>query len=193
MHIKIYMLILAFTLSACSSLSPQKQQQKNTTGSELIGGSFSMTDQNGRNVTEKNFHGKYTLVFFGFTNCPTVCPLGLSTIGRAIYHLPDEYKDSIVPIFVTIDPENDTEKVIKKYIKSFSRKFVGLRGTIEDTDKMILNYRGYYKKIKEGDSYTMEHSDIIYLMDKQGRYVSHFSSSRGHKVITKKLLDYINL
>jgi protein SCO1/2 len=163
------------------------------TGSHLIGGSFEMENQNGKLVTEKNFKGRYTLVFFGFTTCATVCPVGMSTIGRTLNSLPTEIAEKVQPIFVTIDPERDTPEVMAKFIKIFNKKFVGLRGSTKQTDNMVKKYRAYYGKIlKNGeDDYEMEHSDIIYFMGKDGEYLSHFSSAHRVEAITKKIESLI--
>jgi len=179
-------LLSMFLLFSCS----QQQVQNRPTGSNLIGGSFEMETHNGKKVTEKSFYGKNTLVFFGFTSCPSVCPLGLSTMSKIMQDLPKDISKNIQPIFVTVDPEGDTHDVIKKYVTAFGENFIGLRGTEKNTLDMVKKYRGYYKKVYEGEDkeeYTMDHSDIIYLMDKKGRYLSHFSSATGVKNILAKI------
>jgi protein SCO1/2 len=162
------------------------------TGSELIGGSFSMQDFNGKDVTDKTYQGKYQLIFFGFTSCQTVCPLGLSTIGRAMIKLPKKMRDQIQPLFVTVDPERDTLAVLKKYLGSFYKGFIGLRGSQSQLDHMIKKFRGYYGRVEEtGEEYSFDHSDVIYLMGKDGKYLSHFSSSTGEDFIANKIKSII--
>lgn len=179
-----------FFLISCSSFGDKTKEQKiKPTGSHLIGGSFKMTNHQNKEVSERDFFGQYTLIFFGFTSCKTVCPLGLSTIGRTLNKLPKDVSNKIQPIFVTIDPDRDTSKVMSKYIKIFNKRFVGLRGSITQTDNMVKNYRAYYSKLESDNKaeYEMEHSDVIYLMDKKGQYLAHFSSSSPIDSIAKRI------
>ena len=182
---------LSIMLFACAN-------QKNTTkptGSHLIGGSFEMENHKGKMVTDKDFKGLYQLVFFGFTKCPTVCPVGMSTIGRTLNSLPKKMAEKVQPIFVTIDPERDTPEVMAKFIKIFNKRFVGLRGSTEQTDDMVKKYRAYYGRIqKDGEEdYEMEHSDIIYFMGKDGEYLSHFSSAHSVEDIKTRVESLIKL
>jgi protein SCO1/2 len=184
-------LLLAFV--SCSTTQKSENHAMKTTGSSLIGGSFSMEDHNGKAVTEKDYLGQYTLVFFGFTSCPSVCPLGLSTMGRVLHRLPKSLSTQIQPLFVTVDPERDTNKVNKKFVKAFGRNFIGLRGTLDNTKDMVKKYRGYYKKTYEDGEkdYLMDHSDVIYLMDKEGKYLAHFGSSTGIESIVDRIKHVI--
>lgn len=183
--------VLISILVSCSSVT---KQRNSTTGSELIGGSFQMENHLGENVSDKDFLGKYSLVFFGFTNCKTVCPVGMSKMGRVMGELPDKVKSQIQPIFVSVDPKRDSIKVISKYIKIFGKDFIGLRGSKQQTKDMVKKYRGFYRKVDEADGdYMMDHSDIIYLMDKTGKYVAHFSSSSKKSEIVKKIKKEISM
>ena len=173
------------------SCANQKRAAK-PTGSHLIGGSFIMENHKGEMVTDKDFKGHYTLVFFGFTTCPTVCPVGMSTIGRTLNSLPKDIAEKVQPIFVTIDPERDTPKVMAKFIRIFNKRFIGLRGTTKQTDDIVKKYRAYYGRIeKEGEDYEMEHSDIIYFMGRDGEYLSHFSSAHSVEAITTRVKSLV--
>ncbi len=185
----LLLLVLMSFLASCSST----QNHNPVTGSELIGGSFSMTDHTGKKVTEKNFQGQYMLVFFGFTSCPSVCPMGLSTMGRVMHKLPKEMEKQIQPIFVTVDPSRDTGKKMKSFMKSFYPRFTGLRGTQKETEDMVFKYRGYYRKVFEDgeEEYLIDHSDIIYLMSKEGKYLGHFSSSNGVENIKNRIIKLL--
>lgn len=185
-NIIVLALTLAFSL-ACS----QNGREVQTTGSDLIGGDFKMKTQHGKTVTRENFKGKHMLVFFGFTSCPTVCPLGLHAMSNALRKLPASIQDEIQPIFVTVDPERDTGEVLEKYVSLFNKDIVALRGTKDEVDSMIRNYRGYYAKIEDDDDYSYEHSDIIYFMDENGRYVYHFSSASGAEAIAERIREYM--
>lgn len=158
------------------SLLAQEEQ-----GTALIGGPFTMTDQNGRRVAEKDFLGRPMLVSFGFTFCPDVCPGQLLRITQALPLLGDKGK-AIQPVFVTVDPARDTPEALKSYLSNFAPGYVGLTGSPEDVAAMARAYRVYYAKVDNSaaaDSYTMDHSAIIYLMDAKGRFLKHFSDNNG--------------
>ena len=145
-------------------------------GASLIGGAFSLIDHTGAAVTEKNFQDKYMLVFFGFTNCPSVCPLGLSRMTRALKQI-DDFESQITPVFITVDPERDTPERMTTYLGYYHPSFVGLTGSEEQLEQVKTAYRAYSFKSKDPDSdnYSYDHSSMIYLMDKQGQYITHFS------------------
>jgi protein SCO1/2 len=146
-------------------------------GTALIGGPFTMTDHNGRRVTDKDFLGKPMLVSFGFTFCPDVCPAQLLKISQAVPLLGEKGKD-IQLVFVTVDPARDTPEALKNYLSNFAPGYVGLTGSPEDVAAIARAYRVYHAKVDNAnapDSYTMDHSSIIYLMDAKGRFLKHFS------------------
>jgi cytochrome oxidase Cu insertion factor (SCO1/SenC/PrrC family) len=146
-------------------------------GQALVGGSFSLIDQNGRRVTDKDFLGRPMLVFFGFTFCPDICPSGLQVIAAALDQLGPK-AERVVPVFITIDPSRDSPAQLKSYLASFHPRLVGLSGTEAEIADVAKKYRVYFKKVKDEKSsadYTMDHSTIIYLMDAKGQFVAHFS------------------
>lgn len=146
-----------------------------TTGRALVGGPFSLVDGTGQRVTDKDFAGKRLLVFFGFTNCPDVCPGGLQVIAGALGKLGSK-ADKLAPIFITLDAERDTPQKTSDFAKSFSPRIVGLSGTPEETAAAAKAYRAYYKKVpgKDAETYNVDHSSLIYLMDEHGQYAAHF-------------------
>jgi cytochrome oxidase Cu insertion factor (SCO1/SenC/PrrC family) len=146
-------------------------------GVALVGGPFTLTDHNGREVTEKTFLGKYMLVFFGFTFCPDVCPTELQVISAALDQMGPE-ADAIQPVFITVDPERDTPEVLKAYVGNFGPRLLGLTGTPEQVAAAAKAFRVYYAKVKNSGSaadYMMDHSTIIYLMGPDGRFVKHMT------------------
>ena len=145
------------------------------TGVALVGGPFTLTDHTGRRVTEKDFLGKPTLVFFGFTFCPDICPAGLQVIGAALDTLGPKGQ-AVTPLFITVDPERDTPTHLATYVKSFHPRLVGLTGTGEEIRAAAKAYRVQYAKVqdKKASDYTVDHSTLVFLMDAQGRYVTHF-------------------
>ncbi|MEA3151216.1 MAG: hypothetical protein QOD56_2155 [Gammaproteobacteria bacterium] len=143
-----------------------------------IGGPFRLTDQDGRTVTEADLKGKPSLVFFGFTHCPDVCPTTLFDISQILHVLgPDADRTRVV--FITVDPERDTQGVLKDYLSSFDPHVTGLTGDLPEITQVAREYRAYFKKVPlDGGEYTMDHTAITYLMDKEGRFVSPFSLKR---------------
>ena len=146
-------------------------------GVALVGGPFSLLNQDGKRVTEKDFLGKYMLVFFGYTYCPDVCPTELQVMTAALDQLGPE-ADRIQPVFVSIDPARDTPEVLKAYVGNFDPRLVGLTGTPEEIAAIARAYRVYYAKAGNGSSstdYLMDHSAIIYLMGPDGQFVTHMA------------------
>ncbi len=159
------------------------------TGKALIGGPFTLTDQNGKRVTEKDFLGKYMLVFFGFTHCPDICPSGLQVMAAALDQLGDKAKD-VVPVFITLDPDRDTPEKIGEYIKSFDERFVGLTGSKDEVAAAAKAYRVYYQiqpDEKNKGEYTIDHAAIIYLMGKDGEFVTHVPHASNADAIVSAL------
>jgi protein SCO1/2 len=146
-----------------------------TTKPSAIGGPFRLLDQNGRAVTDADFKGKPFLVFFGFIYCPDICPTTLFEISEMLRRLgPDAEKTAV--LFITVDPERDTPEKMKDYISSFHSRIFGLTGTAAEIEAVEKAYRVYAKKVPlESGGYTMDHSAVVYLMDKNGQFVAPFN------------------
>jgi protein SCO1 len=134
-----------------------------------IGGSFKLAATSGGEFSSADLKGRPYLVFFGFTRCPEVCPTTLSDISTWLDALGPDGKE-IKAVFISIDPERDTVTSLKDYLSSFNEQIIGLTGTPDQIAAVAKEYRVYYAKhpLKDGD-YTMDHSAVIYLMDRQGR------------------------
>jgi protein SCO1/2 len=160
-------------------------------GAAAIGGPFSLTDQNGRTVTDKDLRGHPFLVFFGFTHCPDVCPTSLFEISEVLGKLgPDAQKVSA--LFVTIDPERDTPAAMKDYLSSFNPRVVGLTGDPAAIAAVAKEYRVYVKKVPlDNGDYTMDHTALVYLMDKDGRFVTPFNLKRTPEDAAADLRRYL--
>ncbi len=140
-----------------------------------VGGPFSLIDQNGMRRSDTEFRGKYMLVFFGYTYCPDVCPTTLAVMSAALDKMGAQ-ADRIVPIFITVDPARDTPDMLKAYLSAFGPKFVGLTGKEEEIAAAAKAYRVYYQAHKEqGDNYAVDHSGVVYLMDKKGGFLANYS------------------
>lgn len=166
---------------------------KSVTGSHLIGGEFSLTNHKGEKVTDKSFRGKYMMIFLGFTHCASVCPLGLQKMMSVIKKMDKNLQAEITPIFITVDPERDDYKTMAKYVKLYSNDLVGLTGSSKDIKNVVKKYRAFYRKqeVDEQGDYQMDHSDILYFMSKEGKYMGHYSSKGKTRTIAKKIKKLI--
>ena len=167
--------VLALTLYLPGLRPTPAPQPSQATGKPLIGGAFTLTDQKGNRVTQDALKGHYSLLYFGFTHCPDVCPLALATITDALKIAGDK-GDDILPVFISVDPERDTPEVMGDYVANFHGRFLALTGTPEEVQAATQAYRVYFAKKAGGspDDYAMGHSDFIYLMSPTGEYVTHF-------------------
>src|SRR6516165_8329606 len=156
-----------------------------------IGGPFKLTDQNGQAITDQDLKGHPFLVFFGYTHCPDICPTTLFEISEMLRALgPDA--DRTRALFITVDPERDTPAVMKDYLSSFDPHLEGLTGDPSQIAAVAKAYRAYYKKVPLDDgSYTMDHMAVVYLMDKDGRFVSTFSLKRTVEAAAADLRRYL--
>ena len=159
-----------------------------STGVAQVGGPFQLVNQDGRAVDQTLLNGKWTLVFFGFTYCPEYCPTTLASLAATQARLGDRAKDLQI-VFISIDPERDTPQALKDYLSSdgFPRGVIGLTGTPEQVAAAAKAYRAFYKKVGEGEGYTMDHSLTIYLMGPDGR----FRSALGHELGPEKSAQLI--
>ncbi len=143
-----------------------------------VGGPFHLEDQSGKVVTEQDMKGRPFLVFFGFTHCPDICPTTLFDMSQLLKQLgPDA--DRTGALFITVDPERDTAAVMKDYLSNFDPHLRGLTGDQAAINQAIREYRVYAKKVplKDGD-YTMDHTAVVYLMDKSGNFVAPFDLTK---------------
>ncbi len=158
-------------------------------GKALIGGPFTLVDDTGKRVTDKDYRGRYMLVFFGYTSCPDICPAGLQLISAALDKLGPK-ADRVTPIFISVDPERDTAQKLAAYVKNFNPHLVGLTGTPEEIAAVAKAYKVFYQKVPNQSSpadYGMDHTSIIYLMDANGEFVTHFTPTTTVDAMTAKL------
>ena len=171
----IAVLLLAAVLGLIA-MKPEWMEKK-FTGVALVGGPFQMVNQNGTVVTDRDFAGKPTLIFFGYTYCPDVCPTELQIMSAALDQLGDKAAH-VQPVFVTVDPERDTPPVIKSYLESFGPRWTGLTGSPEQVQAMAKAWHVFYEKRENKESpkdYLMDHSSFIFLMGADGKFLKHFS------------------
>ncbi|SJM69140.1 Cytochrome oxidase biogenesis protein Sco1/SenC/PrrC, putative copper metallochaperone [Brevundimonas diminuta 3F5N] len=150
------------------------------TGQPLVGGDFTLTDQNGKTVDQTILNGKWTLVFFGFTYCPDYCPTTLGVLNAVQERMGDKAEDLQI-VFISIDPERDTPQMLKDYLSSdgFPDGVIGLTGTPEQVAQAAKAYRAFYQKVGEGEGYTMNHGLTVYLMGPDGQFRSAVAHDLG--------------
>ena len=147
-------------------------------GVAAIGGPFTLTDQTGKTRTEQDLKGSYNLIYFGYTFCPDVCPTALQVMTNAMDQLDEDTQQKITPVFITIDPARDTVEQLESYVDNFHPRMIGLTGTDEQIAQAARAYQVYYAKSKDSEDttdYLMDHSSIVFLMDPEGIYVTHFT------------------
>ena len=164
---------------------------RNIAAPAAIGGPFQLTDQSGAVVTEQSLQGRPTLIFFGFTHCPDVCPTSLFEISEVLRAMGKD-ADSVNAYFISVDPERDNPATMKDYLSSFDPHLKGLTGDPEVLAKVLTEYRVYAKKVplKDGD-YTMDHTALVYLMDRNGRFVAPFNLKRTPEEAAAELKKYL--
>ena len=156
-----------------------------------VGGPFQLVDQNAKPITEQDLKGHPFLVFFGFTHCPDVCPTTLFEVSEIFRALGPEAKD-IRALFITVDPERDTPAVLKDYLSSFDPRIIGVTGDGTAVAAAEKAYRVYAKKVPiDGGGYTMDHTAIVYLMGKDGRFVAPFNMKRRPEEAAEDLKRYL--
>jgi cytochrome oxidase Cu insertion factor (SCO1/SenC/PrrC family) len=157
-----------------------------------VGGPFELTDHNGRKRTDADFRGKFLIVYFGYTTCPDICPTDLLEISRAVEALGAAGGD-VQPLFISVDPERDSAAVLAQYVAPFHPRLIGLTGTPEQIRAVAHAYKAYYAKYSPpgGGVYLIDHTGIIYLMDRAGRYLGFFppgtSADRMIEIIRPQL------
>jgi protein SCO1 len=161
------------------------------TAASAIGGPFQLVDQAGQPISEKNLQGKPTIIFFGFTHCPDVCPTALFEMSEILKAMGGD-ASRVNAFFVSVDPERDTPAIMKDYLGSFDPNLKGLSGSAEAVAEIVSGYRVYAKKVPLKDGgYTMDHTALIYLMDKTGRFVAPFNIKRRPEEAAADLKKYL--
>ncbi len=162
------------------------------TGPALIGGPFSLIDGAGHAVTERDFRGRWMLVYFGYTHCPDACPTTLSDLGAALDRLPSAQRARFVPIFITVDPARDTPSVMGAYVHAFGPDFVGLSGSDVAVAAAAHGYRVYAQKHPgKGGDYSMDHSSLIYVMDPAGNFSTVIGDNSAPPAIAAQLIQLL--
>ena len=180
--------------AALAMLGCQQKAPRNFYGIDITGANygkdFQLSDPDGRERTLSDFKGKAVMIFFGFTQCPDVCPTALIRAAE-IKKLLGSDGDRLQVIFVTVDPERDTPEVLKAYAAAFDPSFVALYGNLQRTAKTAKDFKVYYKKVPTGASYTMDHSAFSYVFDPNGKLrlvLRHDQSAQDYAADLRQIL-----
>lgn len=181
-------LLLPIALAACS---PAKQAEHPPLEGARIGGPFTLIDQNGHPASDRDFAGKYRIMYFGYTFCPDVCPLDMQNIGAALRIVEKEQPAvgaRVVPVFVTIDPARDNPAVLRQFVAAFHPRMVGLTGTPDEIAKVAKEYAVYYARGKgSAGGYLMDHSRAAYLMAPDGKPLALLSQEGPPRKIADEI------
>ncbi len=186
-----YIAVILMTLAACSP----KPEFKNIdiTGGTAFGKDFSLLDPDGKVRTLADFKGKVVVMFFGYTQCPDVCPSTLTEMQQ-VMTLMGPQSDKVQVLFVTVDPERDTAAILKQYVPSFDPSFLGLRPADEAAlEKVTKDFKIYYKKVAgtSPGSYTMDHTAGSYAFDPQGRLRLYIKHAQGPETLAHDLKELL--
>lgn len=188
--------ILSLTLIAVFVWSKYLNTTQTPTAAEssraLIGGEFELINHKGEAVTDKDFLGKYMIVYFGYTYCPDVCPMDLQIMADSLGYLSPEQLEQVNPVFVTVDPERDTTEVMAEYTKYFHEKLIGLTGTQAQIDTAKKAYRVFAAKADDTPDYLVDHTAYTYFMDKEGKLLQHFNHGEDPEAMAAKMASYIS-
>lgn len=163
-------------------------------GQAEIGGNFRLTDQHGNRVSNTDLHGRYALIYFGYTFCPDICPMTLANMMAAIEALPEDPAEQVVPVFITVDPARDTVEQLAEYAPLFGDRLVALTGTDAEIKAAARAYKVYFSKASDaaaGGDYAVDHSGFVYLMGPDGGYRSHFSHETPPDEMARRLRQAI--
>jgi len=186
---KLIIFLLFIFIFGCSKTDSLEFNGTNLTKANLSG-DFELIDHNGNQKSLIDFKGKVLAVFFGFTNCPDICPTTMLDLKAVKLELGDK-QDNLQVLFITADPERDTVETLKEYIPSFDPSFIGLTGNLESIKNVAQQYKVFIEKVEQGNTYTVDHSAGIYLIDKGGKIKIRHSYGSAPKKIAEDILRLI--
>ncbi|KAF8960241.1 h-sco1 [Flammula alnicola] len=172
----------------------EKERGLKSYGRPSIGGPFSLTTHDDKPFTDENLLGKWSMVYFGFTNCPDICPAELDKMTAVLNKMQKEHGDIFLPVFISVDPARDTPRQISEYLKDFHPSFIGLTGGYAETKAVCKAYRVYFSTPPNADpkgDYLVDHSIFVYLMDPTGNFVDAFGQNVEQEQVCEKINEAI--
>jgi len=189
-------LVLVAAVAAIYVMHNQRQGPSGETGlvnsiPQNIGGPFELLDSSGLRVSDRDFRGKWLLIFFGYTHCPDVCPTTLNDIAETMAQL-RQLAGRVQPLFITVDPERDTPQVLSEYTAAFDSRIIGLTGTPDQIAAAAKAYHVYYAKRQVGDDYYMDHTALIHVVRPDGTYETFFFTTSSPSEMANRLREMIS-
>lgn len=184
------LMVLGYIAGTITKRTPNPRPVVISHGEADIGGAFNLINTKGEVVTAQSLLGKKALIYFGYTNCPDVCPLDMNRISMALEILEEDgiALSNLQPVFITVDPARDTPDQIALFLANYHSSFIGLTGTMAQMEQAAKAYKVAYKKILEGEMKDMvSHSSYVFLMDEDGKYITHFGSDVPPKALATAL------
>jgi len=173
-------------------LSTDKTPTASENSRALIGGPFELVNHKGETVTDKDFLGKYMIVYFGYTYCPDVCPMDLQIMADSLRYLEPDQLSQINPVFVTVDPQRDTTAVMAEYIVFFHEKLIGLTGTPQQIDTIKKAFKVFAAKADDSPDYLVDHTAYTYFMAKDGSFLQHFNHGEDPEDMAANMASLMN-
>jgi protein SCO1/2 len=179
--------LLALCLAVLWTLWPQPEGQR----ASSVGGPFTLTSMTGQRVSDRDLQGAPLLVFFGFTHCPDICPTKLMELSE-VFRAAGDKAGKARAAFITVDPARDTPEIMKSYLASFDDRIIGLTGSQDEIDAVVKAYRAYARRVPtSGGDYTMDHTALVYLMDRRGQFIGAFNLERPPAEAARELLRHM--
>lgn len=180
-------LLLLLATAWVTLMNPSRNTQG---GAGAVGGPFALINHDGATISDRDLRGRPFLVFFGFTHCPDICPATLMEVSQALEALGPDAR--ISALFVSVDPERDTPAVMKDYVSNFDKRIIGVTGPRTSINALAKSYRVYQRKVPgENGEYTMDHSTVVYVMDKRGQFATSLNLQRPAKDVAAELRPYL--
>lgn len=168
------------------------RRSQKVVGKAAVGGPFALVDQDGKPFTHLDLLGKWSVLYFGFTFCPDICPDELEKLAEAMDIVERDYKEQVLPVFISIDPQRDTPQKVKEYVREFHPRLIGLTGSEEAVKSVSKAYRVYFHKTSDDpDDYLVDHSIITYLVDPDGEFVTFYGKNFDAAGLAKSIGGHI--